>query len=306
VLFVYFAVVSLSLSQSVPQLINYQGRLTDGNGTPWTNGQYAVEVSLYTNAIYGDAVWGPQVFDGAMNAGHGARLHVVDGYFNVLLGPEDANAMPVIAAFINAHTWISVATNGMETGKRRQILSVPYAVRAASLPDAAVTQNMLAERQVGTNEVGLGGVAWSASSGTWTKSLSAYLYVDGLQVSLRTSGRPVRVELISAATNGTSTIGGEEGSGATAVCNIELERKLGRLSEGGEWVQVAAFEVLSRAEGNDSDDPLIRLPPSAFAHVDIPPEAGVYSFRVLADSGAEGHPSRSVMLQLVRLIAYEL
>ena len=47
---------------AVPHLINYQGRLTDdvGRGITGTN---RLEFSIYPNAVGGDAVWGPQIFE---------------------------------------------------------------------------------------------------------------------------------------------------------------------------------------------------------------------------------------------------
>jgi hypothetical protein len=65
-----------TFSQSVPPLINYQGRLTDASGAP-LSGTHKLEFNIYTNAISGTNIWGPQTFN---------MVPVINGAFNVILG----------------------------------------------------------------------------------------------------------------------------------------------------------------------------------------------------------------------------
>lgn len=131
-LFVCFAsfVVSLSaFAQSAPPLINYQGRLVDSYGAPLPTSDYALEVRIYTNAVSGASVWGPQIFDGQTGlSGHGAKVPVVHGYFNVILGPCDTKTNSILDGFAGTETYVSVFTNGTPISPRQRILSTPYAL----------------------------------------------------------------------------------------------------------------------------------------------------------------------------------
>jgi len=84
---------------NVPHLINYQGRLTDPNGNDMITKDYTLSFSIYSNADALTPVWGPQIFDGINDVGHGGIVPVVRGYFNVILGPVDINNIPIIHAF---------------------------------------------------------------------------------------------------------------------------------------------------------------------------------------------------------------
>ena len=89
-------------AQSVPVLINYQGQLTDANGTNLPTADYILTFNIYDLASGGLPVWGPQVFDGASSLGHGSKIPVVQGYFNVLLGSNDTAGRLLAEAFNGA------------------------------------------------------------------------------------------------------------------------------------------------------------------------------------------------------------
>src|SRR5262249_12012486 len=57
-------------SQTVPALINYQGRLADSNGVALPTSDYQLAFNIYDAATGGNLVWGPQVFDGTAGQGH--------------------------------------------------------------------------------------------------------------------------------------------------------------------------------------------------------------------------------------------
>lgn len=119
---------------SVPKLINYQGSLLDAQGQPLPTADYTLEFSLYDSPASTNRIWGPQVFDGATDPGHGAQVPVVQGYFNVILGPVDADATPrsLANAFTEADRYLEITVNGGQPILPRQrILSTPYALKAA-------------------------------------------------------------------------------------------------------------------------------------------------------------------------------
>ncbi len=69
-------------------------------------------------------------------------------------------------------------------------------VTTAKILDANITQAKMAARATGTT-VAAGGVALSASCGTYTNVSTGYLDVTNLTVTITTTGRPVFIGLIS-------------------------------------------------------------------------------------------------------------
>jgi len=60
---------------TVPEYINYQGRLVDPNGVPYSNTTHTVDLRLYDNAGGGPTLWGEQY-----------SMKTQDGHFSILLG----------------------------------------------------------------------------------------------------------------------------------------------------------------------------------------------------------------------------
>ena len=134
---------------NIPQLINYQGKLTDVNGTALATGDYELTFNIYDAPINGSLIWGPLIFDGATTPGHGGKVPVLQGHFNVILGPIDASATnrPITQAFDTGSSYIQITVddgiNGPITiNPRQQILSNPYTFRAINA-DHAVTADVL-------------------------------------------------------------------------------------------------------------------------------------------------------------------
>jgi hypothetical protein len=146
-------VAGLVQAQSVPSVVNYQGRLTDEGGVPLATDDYALRFEVYDDPIAGSRVWGPLCFDldtGATPSnGHKFKVPVVQGYFNVVLDQDngytdctdttpdgDGLAAPVSTGFTAALRYVEVAVWN-ETGSawepvlpRQHVLSSPYAVSA--------------------------------------------------------------------------------------------------------------------------------------------------------------------------------
>jgi hypothetical protein len=123
------------LAQSVPQLINYQGQLLDAGGNPMPTGDYTVEVRLFTVESGGGAIWGPQVFSGQSGIGFGPKVPVVNGRFNLVLGPQDTNTNDLASVFAaNASVYIELKVGtGNPISPRQQILTAPFALNTAKL-----------------------------------------------------------------------------------------------------------------------------------------------------------------------------
>lgn len=104
--------------ESVPQLLNYQGRLTDpSTGAPVADGDYNITFSIYDVPTGGSALWSE--ID---------TVTVSKGFFNILLG----NINPVsVTLFDGSESWIgiTVAPNP-EMAPRQRIATVGYAFKA--------------------------------------------------------------------------------------------------------------------------------------------------------------------------------
>ena len=91
-------------------------------------------------------IWGPQVFDGSPGLqGHGDQVPVLNGYFNLILGPVDENNVPLDYAFagpdryIGIQFWQDGQTPSPELTPRQKVLSAPYAIESyGSVPVGGV------------------------------------------------------------------------------------------------------------------------------------------------------------------------
>ncbi len=127
-----------SLAFAVPDYISYQGRLSDNAGKP-LQGIYQLSFTIFDASQSGNAVWGPYHCDGTTGHGHAARAVIYDGWFTIILGPDDVQGRALSTAFL-AHDgvprFIEIKVEGQTISPRQQFLSAPYAVRAAMATDA--------------------------------------------------------------------------------------------------------------------------------------------------------------------------
>ncbi len=126
---------SLVLFCNVPRLISYQGRLTDGTGSPLT-GAHNITFRLYTVETGGTPVWQEM---------HSETLSS-DGLYDVMLG----SITPLSVDFSEQY-WLGVSVDGgAEMTPRFQLGASPYALNLASLGAA--------DGQV---------LKWDATNGKW-------------------------------------------------------------------------------------------------------------------------------------------
>ena len=131
-----FAGADPVLASTVPQLIPYSGSLTGPNGHPLPTGDYTLTFRIYGHPTSTDVgpVWGPQVFDGETKRGHGDKVPVVKGFFNVILGPVDVHGNPIAKAFrssdrFSSDRFVEVTLEGGPPNlPRHQVLSTPFAL----------------------------------------------------------------------------------------------------------------------------------------------------------------------------------
>jgi len=130
-MFYFSTYVQSEILSSVPQLINYQGVLTNAEGRAIETKEYKLSFSIYNKPTGGTETWGPQIYDGMFKEGHGAKVPVVLGHFNVVLGPKDIDGRIITDAFLTKDAYLEITIeNQTPIAPRQQILSTPYAIRS--------------------------------------------------------------------------------------------------------------------------------------------------------------------------------
>jgi len=106
---------SVAISQ-VPQLINYQGILSDANGIA-LSGNYSIEFRIYNSATDGSALWTET-----------QTVTAADGLFDVILG----SVTPIpFSVFDGKDKYLSLKIGSdSEMTPRKQLVSVGYSLRA--------------------------------------------------------------------------------------------------------------------------------------------------------------------------------
>lgn len=128
--------------QSIPALINYQGRLTDAQGDPLPTADYVLTFTVHDAEAVGTQVWGPQIHDGAPATGHGLKVPVVQGWFNIMLGPVDTSGRSLTNAFDASDRWVQIQVNDKPITPRQRVVSAPFALRAQFAQEAQNAQTL--------------------------------------------------------------------------------------------------------------------------------------------------------------------
>lgn len=266
---------------AAPRTISYQGLLTQPNGTPVADGNYALTVSLYDVASGGSALW---------TESH-ATVAVVQGGFNVILG----SVTPLAIAF-DRPLWLGLQVGAdPEMSPRVALASSPYAL-GLSLPFAAVENSaspLLSLRNTGTGPAvladGLVHVGSSTTSGQLElraagfapalATLRPYLGFSGPlggQVAVNDeAGLPVvRMEPDFAGSGGFFYVdGGAGGTGFTVD---------GSFVSGNPYVGIEGVSRSAVFDMSASGDDAVQLPSSAISALEQWNEPGVA--RVYANS----------------------
>ncbi|MCK4606388.1 MAG: hypothetical protein KAU35_03715 [candidate division Zixibacteria bacterium] len=112
----------------VPQMINYQGRLTDDQGDPVPNGTYSMVFTIYDAETNGYPKW---------TEPHPA-VEIVNGLFNVILGAGTPAEPIEDTVFSGADRWLGIQVGrGDEIEPRTRLISAPYAYRVSTVDGAS-------------------------------------------------------------------------------------------------------------------------------------------------------------------------
>jgi hypothetical protein len=114
-----WAIATLPAAQAqVPQLVNYQGKLTNADGTLVADGDYSLTFGIYTADVGGTLLWSET-----------QTVTITNGLFHVLLG--SVNPIPYTLFSQHAETYLGIQVgSNPEMVPRERIASAPYALQA--------------------------------------------------------------------------------------------------------------------------------------------------------------------------------
>jgi hypothetical protein len=125
---------------SAPNMVNYQGRITDTNGTPVTDSSLEMEFFFYDASEVGNCIWSNSSSDcdfGDPDLNEARTVSLSSGLFSELLGDvDDAEAYAAIGDSIfgdNAAVYLEVVIEGETLDPRKRMGAVPYALNADTL-----------------------------------------------------------------------------------------------------------------------------------------------------------------------------
>jgi hypothetical protein len=118
-------VTALPLAAQVPGLINYQGRLTDGSGSPVT-GNRTMAVRLYDAATGGNMTYEETI----------GTVGVANGTYSFQFGASGNG----IVSVLSGQDFLALTVNGTEESTRTRLLAVPYALKAKESETSADAQ----------------------------------------------------------------------------------------------------------------------------------------------------------------------
>lgn len=148
----------------VPQLINYQGRITVGGTNVTGAGQFQFAL---VNTGASQTYWS--------NGVSAVSVTVTKGLYSVLLGDAGMNAIPP-TVFTNSEVWLRVWFEGQQLVPDQRIAAVGYAMMGANVPDGVITSNKLADNAVTSAKLAAGAVG---SSHLATNAVTASIIAPG-------------------------------------------------------------------------------------------------------------------------------
>jgi hypothetical protein len=130
----------------VPQVVHYQGRLTDLSGDPVSDGDYEITFTIYTKLTSGFVLWssGPQT------------VTVTDGLFSYPLG----SVVPIPDSVFSTgdqYLGITVGTDP-EISPRTPFTSSAFSLVTKTIVDDAITSGKILDGSVNRFDIGEGQV----------------------------------------------------------------------------------------------------------------------------------------------------
>lgn len=165
-LFGLLSIVAISPVQAqviaAPSLINFQGRLAKPNGTPVPDGTYSIRFSLWDAVSAGTEKWNQTL----------ASVQVRNGTFAVRLNTNTAN-------LFDDNLWLEIKVGAdAALTPRQQLATVPYAMKASSVPDGSIGAAQIANSSLTVNKFAANAfnpLAWLLGGNNGTNPASQFL-----------------------------------------------------------------------------------------------------------------------------------
>jgi hypothetical protein len=132
-----------------PPYVNYQGTINDAAGNPINNQSQALVFNIYDAPTGGALVWGP----------FSVTAPVLNGRFNVILGPTDSTARSLDTVFAGSDArYLGVTVGSTPITPRQRFLSNPYSFSASIVANSRyeLTPTNFALLSNSTLEIGKG------------------------------------------------------------------------------------------------------------------------------------------------------
>ena len=156
----------------VPQLVNYQGRLTDNPSGDPVNSTVSMTFTIYDASTEGNIIWSEPHTD----------VMVSEGLFNVLLG-STVELVDTVFNDTTRYLGITVAGNA-EIIPRKRLVTIPYAYRVATV-DGASGGTISGKLAIGPECTNTGEYAFVAG---WHNTADGYIATIGGGESNTASG----------------------------------------------------------------------------------------------------------------------
>jgi len=129
---IIFLAIVFNAYGGVPQLINYQGKLTDKAGAAVSDGNYNVVFKIYNAVSGGTALWS-ETWNSSTS-----QIKTVGGVFNAMFGTYQTIPITFFSQNQTTYLGITVGTDS-EMTPRQKITSVGYAFEAGNgVPQGAI------------------------------------------------------------------------------------------------------------------------------------------------------------------------
>lgn len=170
---------SIAQITAAPALINFQGVLKTPAGAPLPDGTYSITVSLWDSATAGAQKWSQTLPTVAVN----------HGVFAVVL----STATPDLFNGSNLWLEIKIGSDAAMT-PRQQIVSVPFALKANTVPDGSIGTAQLTDGAVTATKLATGAQGWLLGGNTGTNPTNNFLgTTDNQPLTLKADGHQVMV-----------------------------------------------------------------------------------------------------------------
>ena len=150
----FLAIVLGQAQADIPQIMSYQGKVTDSGGLPVADGSYTMQFRIYDSSSSGTLLWDS-----------GARSILLSGgVFGVLLGesPQPALDLP-----FDEDYWLLVTFEGTNQTPRQRLVSAGYSYMASGLvPGTEVSGEIPGGYILRVDNNASGGIAMEVHSGS--------------------------------------------------------------------------------------------------------------------------------------------